>query len=648
MTRPKRTWRSSGARMENNPKRRFLSLAENTLAGLALFLLALLPVLEILSRKILKTGLYSSSDYIQHLVLWITFIGGMVTSREGKHLSLSAGIDIVKEPFRTWIRSGTSFVTIVVSSAFMLCALSFALIGFEAGQKVGFIPVQAVLLIMPLSYAVMCFYFIRQAPLRRFKGLFTLLALLLGLLAGFEPFINITRRLYLFLGGPDALLEKFNELSGLVSGFVAPVMKAATWPVIILLILSALAGTPIFIILGGLGLFFFLKSGGSIEVVSNEAYTMLTEPSIPALPLFTLAGFLLSESKASQRLVKLFQALLGWLPGGLAVVTVLICAFFTTFTGASGVTILALGGLLSVILISNKYPEKFSHGLLTASGSIGLLFPPSLPVIMYGVIAQINIKHVFIAGVLPGLLMIITLIIMGMRTGMKKETLRIPFQIRNVFGPLKEALGEILLPLIITLGYFMGFFTLVETGAIAVLYTLVLEMIIHRDIRPADLFRILQKSTVLIGGVLIILAGAKALSYFIVDAEIPTRLVELCQAAIRSKYLFLILLNIALLIVGCFMDIFSAIIVVVPLILPLGRAYGIDPIHLGIIFLANLELGYLTPPVGLNLYLASYTFEKPLGRIYRNIIPFLLVLLLNVLLITYLPGLTSLLLNWIK
>jgi C4-dicarboxylate transporter DctM subunit len=382
----------------------------------------------------------------------------------------------------------------------------------------------------------------------------------------------------------------------------------------------------------------FVRTGGSLEVIPSEAYTMLTGYSIPAIPLFTFAGFLLSESKAGQRLVRLFRAFVGWLPGGLAVMAVLVCTFFTTFTGATGVTILALGALLAFVLTeSGRYGKRFANGLITGSGSIGLLFPPSLPIILYGVIAQINILHMFVGGILPGFVMVLALCVFGVLTALRNKVERVPFELHEAWGALKESWWEILLPVIILAGYFTGITTLVETGAIAVLYALVIELGVHRDLKLRDLPRVFLKCIPIVGGVLIILAAAKGLSYYIVDAEVPTSLSAWVQQNIHSKYVFLILLNVGLLITGCLMDIFSAILVVVPLIIPVGAAFGIHPVHLGVIFLANLGVGYLTPPVGLNLFLAAYRFNEPLAKIYRDVIPFFLVLLGVVLIITYVP-----------
>jgi tripartite ATP-independent transporter DctM subunit len=426
------------------------------------------------------------------------------------------------------------------------------------------------------------------------------------------------------------------------------VMSALSLPILILLIVSAVFGTPIFVILGGAALLFFFRTGGQLSSVADEAYIMLKGENIPAIPLFTLVGFILSESKAGERLVRLFRALLGWMPGGLAVMSVLVCAFFTIFTGASGVTILAIGGLLSFVLVQSRYQKDYSLGLLTSSGSIGLLFFPSIPLIMYGVTAQISIKEMGIGGLLPGLIMVVTVCLLGIRYAFKSRVDRTAFQPYEIIPTLNESKWEILLPWVVLVSYFTGATTLVETAALAVAYVLIIEVIVHRDIKIRQLPQVFLKCIPIIGGVLIILTAAKGLSFFFVDQQIPTRLVEWFQNAISSKYVFLIMLNLALLVTGCFMDIFSAITVVAPLIIPLGVAYGIHPVHLGIIFLANLELGYLTPPVGINLFLASYRFNEPLSKIYRQILPFFLPRLAAVLLITYVPWFTTWLLKVIR
>ncbi len=620
------------------PLKRIVSLwhkAENNLAYLVLILIALVPTIEVIARGVFKTGIPSSARYIQHLILWIAFAGGMITSREGKHLSLSAGVELLKLPVKEFINTVTAFISVTVTTVLTLSSLSLLLIGFDPSLRVGIFTIRFALLIIPLGFAVMTARFITAAPGNIFNKLGAGLGIILGTFLAVNSLVNILDTLFLFY---PPFMESMIELSYLAAG-------ALIWPAVIILIISAFLGTPIFIVLAGITLFLFLSSWGVLEVIPNEAYTMLTGPAIPAIPLFTLVGFILSESKAGERLVRLFKVFFGWMPGGLAIMAILVSTFFTTFTGASGVTILALGALLSYMLVeSGRYRENFSTGLLTASGSIGLLFPPSLPIILYGVAAQINIKNVFIGGILPGLLTVAALSAAGVVTALKSKTKTKPyreFRVEEAVKAVRESIWDILLPVIILTSFFGGITTLVETGAIAVVYTLIVQVFIHQDIKLKGLPAVFLKTVPIIGGVLVILAVAKGLSYYIIDVEIPARLSLWVEANIHSKYLFLILLNIALLITGCFMDVFSAIVVVVPLIIPLAGIYDIHPVHLGIIFLANLGLGYLTPPVGLNLFLASYRFEKPMSEIYKNVFPFFLILLVTVLLITYVPWLST-------
>jgi tripartite ATP-independent transporter DctM subunit len=372
-----------------------------------------------------------------------------------------------------------------------------------------------------------------------------------------------------------------------------------------------------------------------------ETYRIIVSPGIPTIPLFTLTGNLLAEGKASQRLVRLFRALFGWMPGGLAIAATLVCAFFTTFTGASGVTILALGALLLPVLLQGGYPDRFSVGLLTATGSIGLLFPPSLAVILYAVVARVPIPDLFKAGILPGMLMVVAVCAFGILEATRSKAPRRRFELREASRALWGAKWEVLLPVIALAGIFGGLCTLIEAAAITVVYALLVEAAVYRDLRPIrDLPLVFVKCGTLIGGVFIILGVAMGLTNYLVDAEVPAGAAAWVQGHVHSRLVFLLALNGFLVVVGCLMDIFSAIVVVVPLILPISQVFGIHPLHLGMIFLANLELGYLTPPVGMNLFLASYRFEKPLLQVYRHAAPFLAVLLAVVLLITYIPAIT--------
>lgn len=607
---------------------------ENWSSYLALILLAFFPVLEVISRKFFHTGVEGSTEYTHHLVLIVTFLGGMITARQKKHLSVSLNINL-KEPVNTIIKTSVAIISSTLSIAFAWTALSFSFTAFDISQKINFVPLRYISFFMVLGFLVMGIRFALGPEDKKLKILSVVSGIFLGSLLAIGAISNF---LTAILSTPPDILQKITEISFSINSSIA-------LPIIILLLLSAVFEMPIFIILGGIAYMLFAKGAESPEIIPNESYSMLISHSIPAIPLFTLTGFILSESKAGERLVRLFRALFSWMPGGLAVMAILVSGFFTTFTGASGVTILALGALLSYVLIKGKYEKRFSVGLLTASGSIGLLFPPSLPIIIYGVTAQISIKDMFIGGIVPGFIMISALAFFSIKYAKKMKVEREPFSIKESLLAVKDAAWEIFLPVIILLFFFGGITTLVESAAIAVLYSIIVEVFINRDMRLKDLSDVMLKALPIIGGVLMILALAKGLSYFIVDAEIPMKLTAWVKANIASKYVFLLLLNIALLITGMFMDIFSAIMVVVPLIIPLGNIFGINPVHLGIIFLANMELGYLTPPVGLNLFLSSYRFEEPMTKVYKDVIPFFIIMLITVLLITYVPFLTTFLLG---
>lgn len=615
----------------------FFQKFENIAAYLTIFLLALFPTMEVFARKFFHTGVPASTAYTHHLVLVVTFIGGMITSRQRKHLSLSLNLRI-GEPTRTRIEVANAIIGSMFAAAFSISSFSYPFVSLDPDQKTGVFPTWLICMVMVLGFAVMAIRFINVIPAKSKGRLFAWMGIPLGFLLAFDPIINI---LTTFFGELPEFFTSIQEIYHSVTAFIA-------YPLIILLVVSAIFGTRIFIVLGGIAYMLFARTGQPLEIIPNEAYVLLTSHLIPAIPLFTVTGFILSESKAGERLVRLFKSLFAWFPGGLAIMAVLVCAFFTTFTGASGVTILALGALLSYVLVNGKYKRKFSVGLLTASGSIGLLFPPSLPIIIYGVIAGISIKEMFVGGILPGIVMVLVLVIYGIIYAVRNKAERVPFHFKETLTAVRESIWEILLPVIVILGYFGGLTTLVESGAIAVVYALIIEVVIHRDLKIRDLSQVMLKCIPIIGGVLIILALAKGLSYFIVDAEIPLLLTAWVKANIGSKLVFLLLLNIALLITGCFMDIFSAIMVVVPLIIPLGNLFGIHPVHLGIIFLANMELGYLTPPVGLNLFLSSYRFNEPMVNIYKSVLPFFLIQLVSVLLITYIPILSTGLLGILK
>ncbi|KAB2843186.1 TRAP transporter large permease subunit [bacterium] len=407
------------------------------------------------------------------------------------------------------------------------------------------------------------------------------------------------------------------------------------------IVLVTLAGAPLFVIFGAIALAAFHSAGLDSAAVVIEMNRMTSAPVLAAIPMFTFAGYLMAESKTPERLVKLTKALFGWMPGGLALVTLAACAFFTAFTGASGVTIIALGGLLYPVLTKEGYDEKYSLGLVTACGSLGLLFPPSLPIILYGLVSGVSIDQLFIAGILPGTLLILILGAHAIRAGVKSKAPRTSFNFRELLSAFKGAFWELPLPVIILVGIYGGYVTAGEAAAVTAFYIFVVEVFIYRDLSlTRDIPRIAKESMVLVGSILVILAVAMGFTSYLIDEQVPNKIFQFIQGYVSSKWMFLIALNIFLLIVGCLMDIFSAIIVVVPLILPIAKQFNVDPLHLAIIFLTNLEIGYLTPPVGINLFISSIRFKKNVTYLYKIALPFLALLIAALLVITYWPDLS--------
>ncbi len=412
-------------------------------------------------------------------------------------------------------------------------------------------------------------------------------------------------------------------------------------PAVAILIILAIFGLPLFAVIGAGSLMYASQSDLDSALLIIELNRLATSPNLTAIPLFTLAGVTLAAGGAPQRLIRLFNGLLGWLPGGLAVVAIAACAFFTSFSGASGVTILALGGLLYPVLRKVHYPERFSLGLLTTSGSLGLLFPPSLAILLYGIVAGVNIDDLFVAGIVPGLTLMLMLGAYAAFTGARFGVKHHAFHLRTARRAAVAASGDILLPVLIVIGIFGGFVTVSEAAACTALYVLVLEIVIHRTIAlRSQLVPLFADTALLVGSILIILGVAIGLTNLMIDAQIPMRLLDWMQNSIDTQLKFLILLNLFLLAVGAMMDIFSATVVIVPLILPLAQRFGVDPVHLGIIFLANLEIGYSTPPVGINLFIASQRFQKPVLSLFRATLPFLALMLTWLMIVTYVPALS--------
>jgi tripartite ATP-independent transporter DctM subunit len=415
----------------------------------------------------------------------------------------------------------------------------------------------------------------------------------------------------------------------------------------ILLFLLAILGAPLFAVLLAVAMAGFYSRGIDLSAVAIEIYRIADMPLLLALPFFAFAGYVVGQSRTSERLVRLTRVFLGWMPGGLAIVSLVTCALFTAFTGASGVTIVALGALLYPALTRDGYAERFSLGLVTSSGSLGLLFPPSVPLILYGVIAQqlgvgpvFAIEDLFWAGLLPGLLMVLLLSLWSLWSNRGLARRAEPFSVQEAVAALRAAIWEIPLPIFLVLGIYSGYLAVSEAAVMTAAYVVVVEVFIYREISLRQLPVIMRDAMVMVGGILLILGVSLAFTNYLIDAEVPSRLFRLIQGMVSDKIVFLIFLNLLLLLLGAILDIFSALVIMIPLILPVAVSYGVDPVHLGIIFLANMQIGYFTPPVGMNLFIASYRFEKPVAELYRATIPFMLVLLAAVLVITYWPQLS--------
>jgi C4-dicarboxylate transporter, DctM subunit len=587
-----------------------MSAGEDALASSILVVMAVLPLVEIALRATAGTGVPGAMPVVQHLTLWIALVGAAMAARERRLLAMGTA-ELIRSPtVRRVARAGTSALGAAVSALLARGALDLVLIEREAGGTVALgVPVWVAQLVIPLSFGVIALRLVWHAD-PAWPGR---LAALGGLGAG------------LALG----------QLAGLIEGLPA-------WTGLVVMAGAAALGLPLFAAIGGLAALLFMGAGIPLAALPAETYRLAVSPTLAAIPLFTVAGFFLAEGGVSGRLLRLFRAYVGWLPGGTAVVLALIFAFFTVFTGGSGVTILALGALGFQALRDDGYPDRFSVGLLTGSASLGLLLPPALPLILYGIVAGVSIPDLFIAGIVPGLLLIGLTAGWAVRQGIRSRAPRAAFERREAVAALAAAKWDLLLPVIVVVAVFGGFATLVEAAALTAAYAFVLQVVIHRDVSVRrDLGRVLSRASVLLGGVLVILAVAMGLTNYLVDAQVPALALEWVQARVTSPLTFLLLLNLFLLVVGCLLDIFSATIVVAPLLVPLGLAYGIDPVHLGIIFIANLELGYLTPPVGLNLFLSSYRFERSLGQVARSVLPLLGLYAIGVILITYVPALTT-------
>jgi tripartite ATP-independent transporter DctM subunit len=582
-----------------------------------LAVMMVLPVIEILLRKFFNGGVPASATIVQHLVLAVGMLGGAIAARENRLLALSAAAQ--------WFKGGALTASRVVGFGFaaavsaLLCTSSweFVLSQRSLGKVFAYgLPLWIVQLLLVAGFGLVALRLVwTVAPQWRWRAATFILA------AGMIVF---------------ALMGPFSP-------------EQLRWPAMIVLCVAVALGAPVFTALGGAALILLWTAGEPVTPVLLKHYSLTVNPTLPSIPLFTLAGYFLAESGAARRLVRLFQALFGGMRGGPAIVTTLVCAFFTSFTGASGATILALGGVLMPVLMTANYSERNSIGLLTGAGSLGMLFPPCLPPILYAIIASsgnvvsVSIEQMFLGGLLPGLLLVGLTAWWGVSKGPRAgQDGRQPFERHEAWAATKAAKWELLVPVIALTALFSGFATPVEAAALTAFYTFLVSVIIHRDLHLIrDVPRVISECGLLVGGVMLILGVALGFTHYLVDAQIPDQAVEWTTGAIHSKWLFLLGLNLVLLVVGGLVEIYAAIVVVVPLLVPLGVAYGINPVHLGIIFLANMELGFLAPPVGLNLLLASYRFNKPMSEVTKASLPMLGVMVVGVLLITYVPWLTT-------
>lgn len=588
---------------------------ERALACTAIAAMVLLPLAEIAARWLLQRGVPGSIPFVQHLTLWVGMLGAGLAAREQRMLALGTGTFLPAGLVRDAAQTAAAAVGAFASAMLFRGAVELVRLEYDAGSIVAVgVPVWVAQLVLPLGFALVALRLAWGAG----SGLWPRGVAFAGIGVG------------LWLGGAPDWFAHW-----------------PAWPGVLLVVVAGLLGMPIFAVLGGAAALLFLADAVSPAAILVETYQLSVNPTLPAIPLFTLVGFLLAEGGAPDRLLRVFRAWFGWLPGATAVVCILVSAFFTVFTGGSGVTILALGGVLLPLLLRDGYGERFSLGLLTSAGSMGLLFPMALPLILFGIVSQTPVEDLFVGGFVPGLLLLGVVVGYAVLQGRRAGTGKLPFTVREAVVATWQAKFELLLPVLILAAIFSGQATLVEAAAFAACYAFVTQTFVHRDLSlRAGVGRVLADAVTTIGGVLIILGVAVGLTNYLVDADVPGRLLSWTQTYVDSRFVFLLGLNLFLLVVGCLMDIFSATFVVVPLIVPLGAAFGVDPVHLGIIFIANLELGYLTPPVGMNLFLASYRFKRPLLEIAGAVMPWLLLRTVGVLLVTYVPWLTLGPLGW--
>lgn len=577
-------------------------------AAVVLFaLMTLLPAAESLVRRFLKTGIPGAVLYTQHFTLWVGFLGALAATGFGKHLALATGELIPAGRLR---RASEVYVGGLSAGICVLLAYASSILinVMRAAERdlPGGIPEWWSQVVMPAALALMALRFAwRASP--KWWGKLLAVAIACGI-------------------GATGLLENHAE--------------ALRLPAAIAIIAGVLLGAPLFVAMAGLAMVLFFAEGTPIASVPTAMYQMVESVSLPAIPLLTAAGYVLAEGGASRRLLRLARAVVGWAPGSMAIMVVIICTAFTTVTGGSGVTILALGGLVMPMLKQERYPEGFSLGLVTSAGSLGLLFFPSLPVILYAVVAKESPTDLYAAGLLPGLLLVLLVALYAIFVGVRRKTPRQPFDVAELGRAFWEAKYEVAIAVVLYLLFRNGVTTIVETASLALFGAVLTQSVIFPDLRR-ELPRTLARGAQLVGALILLLGVAMGLTSYLVDAEIPAALIAWTKAHISSQVVFLLVLNGVLLVLGSVLEIYSAIIILAPLLAPMAEAYGIAPLHLGVVFLANLELGFLFPPMGLNLILSSSRFNQPLVKLFKVTLPFLVIMAVGVLLVTYVPWMTT-------
>lgn len=601
---------------------------ENAAAVLLTGLLAALPLVLRLLQGVCRVQVPGSDIAVLNFVFLFSCIAGLITWRENRHLSLASLTEKLPVKIRVPAGAAKDAVTSCILTALFIDSFCQLVNPMQFTASFWGMSTRVYFAFLPVCY----FGIICMTAVRRKKTAASVIGIILGLTISMGPLTGI---LYYTAG-----MENLPHLYALNDAWIS-FSHAAVWPLIVLLVVFAFLGVPLFLVLGGIAYILFSQSGGYVDVIPLETYRILTDRNIAAIPLFTIAGYILAKSSAGQRYVSVFKSMFGWFRGGTVVAAVVVTTFFSTFTGVSGVTILALGSLLSVVLTGSGYSKDTAESLVTASGAIGLLFPPSAAIIMYATVNyfSVDVFDLFKGAVIPGCIMAAAMIVTG--TVLDKKHSRPEFSWREIGNALAHCIPELLMPVFICVFYFKGIFDLFEVAAFAVLYAFVLTTAVRRDFTFKESCTVIADSVPVSGGVLFILGAASGVSYFMLDANIPALLTGFITSYVSNRYVFLILMNIVLLAVGCLMDMFSAILIVSPLLLPLAESFGVPAVQAAVIFLMNLSIGFLTPPVGMDLFIASYTFEKPLPRVIKGILPFLTVQFAVLMLITYVPWFTA-------